>query len=258
MPELVDRVRRVGRDVLLARAGDPNHPLYPGDHATAVDRDAETAILTAVDELFDSPTVLSEELFHRQGRPLVRNGSLRVLVDPLDGTVAYNAGLPTFAISIALEFDGTVEAGIVHQPVVDRTYVAVRGRGAFVNGVPLEREAWTSRRVAVKSTLQQKGIVGELCAALSNAGYEIEKLESSALKLCMLAEGRRAGLIKRIAQAGGHSLSWGVAAGILVCREAGVRVTDLDGRPWDSPRDSVVAGTPELQATVRHAMRRWA
>jgi myo-inositol-1(or 4)-monophosphatase len=251
LPELVERVRRIGRETLLAGFGEHHDPLGRDDHATAVDRDAEAAILAAVDELFDAPTVLAEELFHREGRVLERDPSLRVVLDPLDGTVAYGAGLPVFSTSIAFELDGVVEAGIVHQPAEDRTYVAVRGQGAFVDGVPVERRAWSSRAVAVKSTLQGSGSVGAICAELRAHGYAVEKLESSALKLCLIAEGRRAGLIKRVARAGALSLSWGVAAGILVCREAGVLVTDLEGRPWDRPRDSVVAGEPELHAIVR-------
>jgi myo-inositol-1(or 4)-monophosphatase len=251
LPELVERVRHIGREILLARFGQQHVPLLRGDHTTVVDTDAEAAILAAIDDLFDAPTLLSEERFRRDGKVLGRSPSLRVLVDPLDGTVAYNAGLPMFSISIAFELDGALEAGIVHQPTEDRSYVAMRERGAFVDGVRIKYRESASRVVAVKSSLQTTGRVGAICADLRAAGYEVEKLESSALKLCLIAEGQRAGLIKRIARAGEHSLAWGVAAGILVCREAGVLVTDLEGRPWDESRNSVVAASPEVHTIVR-------
>jgi myo-inositol-1(or 4)-monophosphatase len=251
LPELAERVRRIGREILLARLGQEHIPLSSGDHTTVVDTDAETAILAAIDDLFDAPTLLSEESFHSNGEVVTRNPSLRVLVDPLDGTVAYNAGLPMFSISIAVELNGVLEAGIVHQPTEDRSYVALREQGAFVDGVRITYREPASRVVAVKSSLQAGGQIGEICADLRAAGYEVEKLESSALKLCLIAEGGRAGLIKRVARAGENSLAWGVAAGILVCREAGVLVTDLESRPWDQPRDSVVAGSPEIHSIVR-------
>lgn len=255
LPELVRRVRHVGRETLLSRFGQSDELLVRGDGATTVDAQAEAELLAAIDDLFDSPTVLSEELFHTTGRMVERNPSLRVLVDPLDGTVAYNAGLPLFSISIAFELDAVLEAGIVHQPAEDRSYVAVRGQGAWVDGTRIENRESASRGVAVKSSLHDSGIVGAICAGLRAAGYEIEKLESSALKLCFVAEGRRAGVVKRVARAAGLSLSWGVSAGILVCREAGVLVTDLEGRPWDEPRDSLVAGGPELHAIVQATRR---
>jgi myo-inositol-1(or 4)-monophosphatase len=251
LPELVDRLRHVGSEILLPGLGDARHPLVAGKHASEVDTEAETAILRAVDDLFDAPTVLSEELFHRDSRALQRDPSLRVILDPLDGTIAYNAGLPTFSISIAFELNGVVEAAVVYHPPEDRSFVAVRGAGAFVEEKPIERSGWTSRIVAVKSALHHQGRVGAVCTQLRAAGYEVQKLESSALKLCLTAEGRRAGVIKQVTRAGGELLSWGVAAGILVCQEAGVLVCDLEGRPWDEPRTSVVAGAPEIHALTR-------
>lgn len=153
----------------------------------------------------------------------------RWIVDPLDGTTNFLHGIPHFAISIALERDGEIIAGVVYEPLRDEMFWAEKGAGAFLN----DRRLRVSGRRQLSEAVIGTGIpfaerghhdsylatLGAVMAATSG----VRRLGSAALDLAYVAAGRLDGFWE-------FGLSpWDIAAGIIIVREAGGYITDLAG-----------------------------
>jgi myo-inositol-1(or 4)-monophosphatase len=193
---------------------------------------------------------LSEEIADSPAR-LTR--SLVLIVDPIDGTRGFSNGDPQWAVSIGLVHEGRPIAGVVHAPAIGETYIAVRGRGANLNG---ERVAVSPRKSLDGSTLSgPQGFVG----SVRDAGADIvpfPKMASLAMRLVRIASGRiDAGLV------GDKSYDWDIAAADLILNEAGGRLTDLEGNQprynCETPRHAaLVAGPASFHAELVDAARR--
>jgi myo-inositol-1(or 4)-monophosphatase len=172
-----------------------------------------------------------------------RDDRPRWFLDPLDGTVNFVHGLPLFAVSAGLLVDGVPEAAVVHAPMLNETFIATRGHGAFCNGAPL----------AVSDTLELGDAVlatgfpyvrddpgRDNLANFSRLFYEVRGLRrmgSAAIDLAFTAAGRFDGFWEL--QLSPHD----VAAGALLVREAGGRVTDgAGGDDWLRGKSIVAAG----------------
>jgi len=177
------------------------------DMVSAVDHRAEAVISRILSERRPDDGVLGEEGTARPG-----STDVRWVVDPLDGTTNYLFGIPQFAVSVAAEVSGTTVVGIVMDPSKRETWAAVQGWGARCNGAP-------ARVATGRSTL---------ATALVATGFG-----SAALDLCWTAGGRYDAYYE-------WGLNpWDLAAGALICAEAGGRVEAFPGR-------LIVATTPEL------------
>lgn len=153
----------------------------------------------------------------------------RWVVDPLDGTLNFLHGLPHFAISIAHERMGEVVAGLIYDPLRDEMFIAEKGQGAFVN----DRRLRVSARRKLSEAVLATGIpcLGrgrhpaylEMVEAVTNTCAGLRRFGSAALDLAYVAAGRFEGFweigLKR----------WDIAAGILLVREAGGVVSEVDG-----------------------------
>jgi myo-inositol-1(or 4)-monophosphatase len=172
------------------------------------------------------------------------------VIDPLDGTTNFAHGYPRFAVSIGVERDGEPALGVVYDPLLDELYHAVAGGGAFRNGRPIRvsRESDFSRALlatgfAYDKALSEDDNVAEFRAALK-AARELRRDGSASLDLCYVASGRLDGYWE-------HKLKrWDVAAGGLIVREAGGRVTDrTGGASWRSGHE-IVASNGVLHAAL--------
>jgi myo-inositol-1(or 4)-monophosphatase len=178
-----------------------------------------------------------------------RLGAGRVfIVDPIDGTRAYLAGEPSFAHSLAVAEAGRVVAGLVHLPALARTYAAAAGQGAAVNGAPIavsRRETLEAARVlASAATLAPEHWRG------GPPGVERHFRTSLAYRLCLAAEGRFDAMVTLR-----DTWEWDVAAGDLIAREAGARVTTRAGEAaaYNRPEPLVpgmIAAGPALHAQL--------
>ncbi|TPQ48361.1 inositol monophosphatase, partial [Prosthecomicrobium hirschii] len=171
--------------------------------------------------------------------------------DPLDGTTNFLHGIPMFSVSIALERQGTIVAGVVYNPAMDELFVAERGGGAFLN----DRRLRVSKRSALADCVIGTGIPhlgrGDHPAYLKrlqkvmNEVAGVRRCGSAALDLCWVAAGRFDGFWE-------SDLSpWDIAAGILMIREAGGFVTDLDGRDKMLETGTVVAGNEDIHRRLQ-------
>jgi myo-inositol-1(or 4)-monophosphatase len=221
--------------------GRPHVPRRASD-----DGEIERDLVGRIQRLFPGAGILAEEHFHAHGREIDGPGPVRAVLDPIDGTNSYLRGEPSFTGSAAFELGGRTLAGVVHHPLSDTTWVAIAGAGAFVNGRRLPAPADVPRVVAVGANLMGDRTVSALCRLLDERGYRVHALGSVALRLCQTATGERAGTVKRLGRTGPVLRSWGVAAGLLMCEEAGVRVRRLPGM--------VVAAGAEVQALLASAL----
>jgi myo-inositol-1(or 4)-monophosphatase len=181
------------------------------------------------------------------------------IVDPLDGTTNFLHGIPQFAISIALEREGTIVAGLVYNPINEELFVAERGKGAFLNDQRL--------RVAARRRLAEAVIAcglphlgrGDLAqfrqefAAVQEKVAGLRRFGAATLDLAWVAAGRLDAFWER------NLSAWDMAAGLLLVREAGGFVSDLEGGDDMFGKAEILAGNEamqrELLGLIRQASR---
>jgi myo-inositol-1(or 4)-monophosphatase len=247
----VDAATRAGA-LLRAHLGGPREIRYKqsrSDLVTEMDRRAETLIVETIRARFPGHSVLAEERGVLPGSP-----SHRWIVDPLDGTTNYAHGLPLFAVSIALEIDGCVVLGVVYEPNREECFIAERGRGATLNGLPLRVSTVSTLGESLLGTGYQYNIHDPRDsnlrehAALSRRCQSVRAIGSAVTQLASVAAGRLDGFWELRLGA------WDVAAGALLIEEAGGAVTDLDGRPLDLAAPAIVASNGLIHADMLRAL----
>jgi myo-inositol-1(or 4)-monophosphatase len=224
----------------------------PGDYVSQADRKAEEIIHAELSRARPTYDFLGEEGGETKGS----DGAHRWIVDPLDGTTNFLHGIPLFAVSIALERNGELVAGVVFNPAMDELYTAERGGGAFLNDRRL--------RVAARRNLSDAVIVtgiphlgrghhGRFLVELRNVMGEVagvRRTGSAALDLAYTAAGRFDGYWEKPLEA------WDMAAGILLVREAGGFVSDLEGGNRMFQTGTIAAGNEQILKALREAVAR--
>ena len=173
--------------------------------------------------------------------------------DPLDGTTNYAHGLPIFCVSIALERSGEVVLGVVHDPMGEETFVAERGRGAFLNG-ELIRVSDTHELIRALIATGFPYDRAEMPEALELFGrfaattQGMRRLGSAALDLCHVASGRIDGYYER------GLWPWDLAAGSVILEEAGGKLTNYRGGKLDLGGREIVASNGRLHPAITKLM----
>lgn len=176
----------------------------------------------------------------------------RWIVDPLDGTTNFLHGIPFFAVSIALERDGEIVAGVVYNPALDELYAAERGTGAYLNDRRMRVAGRSDLSEAVIGTgipymahgdhkrhlSEQKAVMGKVAG--------IRRPGAAALDLAFVAAGRFDGFWE-------HDLkAWDMAAGIILIRESGGIVSDMDDRQDMFGKGNIVCGNSRIHKDLRN------
>lgn len=224
----------------------------PGDYVSQADRKAEDILFTELSKARPGYAFLMEERGLIEGD----DGQHRWIVDPLDGTTNFLHGIPLFAISIALERQGQIVAGIVYNPAMDELYTAERGGGAFMN----DRRLRVAGRTKLIDTVIGCGVPhlgrgqhGNFLVELRNVMAEVSgvrRLGSASLDLAYVAAGRMDGFWETGLSA------WDVAAGILLIREAGGFISDFAGGQNMLDGGSIVAGNEIIQRALLKVVRK--
>ncbi len=220
----------------------------PTDVVTQLDRAAEDLIRRRISAARPADSILGEE-----GGQTGAGAAVRWIVDPLDGTVNYLYGLPTWAVSIAAEVDGVVVAGVVCAPLQRSLYLAWLGGGAWLEsgwepgrrrlacnaGVPLA-DALVATGFGYQAS--QRATQGRAVAALLPKVRDIRRAGAAAVDLCYVASGQ----VDAYYESGLHA--WDIAAGGLVAREAGAVVAGMHGR--EPGEEMTIAASPVLFAQL--------
>jgi myo-inositol-1(or 4)-monophosphatase len=214
----------------------------PGDFVSHADVKAERTLRAELGRTRPEYGFLGEE-----GGETTGDGRNRWIVDPIDGTLNFLHGVPHFAISIGLEREGEIIAGVIYQPISDELFWAEKGNGAFVD-TPSAR----SRRLRVSGrkdparALIATGIpnIGKAdpayhakLAAVSARTAGVRRWGAASLDLAFVAAGRYDAFFEFALK------PWDVAAGILLVREAGGVVCDAGGKAYELGAPSLLAST---------------
>lgn len=225
------------------RPRDPARWTAKGRHdfVTEVDRTSEAIITEVLERAEPGSRVVGEEL-----TPELKQEGLVWIVDPIDGTTNFIHGYPAYAVSIAAAVDGRLEAAVVLQVETDQRFTAARGQGAACNGTSLEVSTITDPKHALIGTgfpfkdLRHLDRYQQQFARVVPATSGVRRAGSAALDLAHVAAGWFDGFWEL-------SLApWDIAAGLLLIREAGGIVTDLEGREIGPAHTGVVAGNPTI------------
>jgi myo-inositol-1(or 4)-monophosphatase len=244
---IAKQASRTAGKVLSGRFGRVQRVVKKGtiDLVTEADLEAEKAILQILQESFPHDNLLSEEA----GRQ-TENSGRTWLVDPLDGTTNFAHAFPFFAVSIALEVDGDLVAGVVYDPFKDELYEAATGSGARLNDEPIHVSSVSQLGDSLLGTgfpydVQEKPErVMELFERMVVRAQGVRRPGSAALDLCYLAAGRFDGFWEE----GLHP--WDTAGGAIIVHEAGGKVTTFAGEPFSPYKSSIVAANPLLHKTM--------
>lgn len=251
---MIDAAGKAGRN-LVRNFGDIESLQVskkgPADYVSEADRRAEKIIFETLTKARPNFGFLMEE----RGAVAGSDISNRWIVDPLDGTLNFLHGLPHFAVSIALERDGELFAGVVYEPVSDQMFWAERGKGAHLNS----RRIRVSGRDKLEESVFATGIpfkgrdghepfLGQLEQVMAvSAG--VRRFGAAALDLAYVAAGRFDGFWEQ-------GLSpWDMAAGIVLLREAGGMVSDFTNRQRMLEKGEIIATNSTLHTQLQKLVK---
>ena len=233
--ELAYAGRRAGVTVAATKSS-------ASDVVTEMDRRSEALLVDRILTARPDDGILGEE-----GADHVGETGIRWVIDPIDGTVNYLYGNPSWAVSVAAEIDGVTVVGVVAAPALRETYVAIQGRGARLHddhGVhrlrendPVELPA-SLVATGFGYTVERRAAQGRVVEQVLPRVRDIRRGGACSIDLCFLAAGRVDGFYER----GPHA--WDLAAGGLIAREAGARVEGLHGVP--AGEELIIAAGPHL------------
>jgi myo-inositol-1(or 4)-monophosphatase len=214
--ELIVRLRRDGVEVAGTKSSDI-------DIVTAADRASERLVL---DRLLGARP--DDGLVGEEGDDLRGTSGVVWIVDPIDGTVNYLYDLPAYAVSVAVEVDGEIVAGVVRNAPLGEEYAATKGGGATLDGRPLRvRDVVPlGQRLVATGFSYEVGIrtdQGRAVTAMLPQIRDVRRIGSCALDLCAIAAGRLDGYVEE------GAFVWDYAAGGLIAEEAGASVEVTSG-----------------------------
>jgi myo-inositol-1(or 4)-monophosphatase len=222
------------------------------DLVTQVDRLCEELITCRILERFPTHRIVAEESEHS-----VQKGSpFKWYVDPLDGTTNYVHGYPCFSVSIGLEVDGQIVLGVVYDPMGDEIYHAIKGNGASLNGKTIS----VSETQQLGHSLLATGFPYDIRESRENnleyftrfalASQGVRRDGSAALDLCYVATGRFDGFWEMKLR------PWDLAAGIVIVKEAGGRVSDFGNGPLRIDSGEVLATNGLIHGQMVSVLKR--
>jgi len=242
--KFIQRVARRAGEIQIDHFHDKHDIRFKGtiDIVTEVDGECEELIVGEIQKEFLGDDVLAEE-----GSGERKKSERRWIVDPLDGTVNYAHGFPFFCVSIALECDGELAAGVIFDPNRDEMFSAIRGEGATLNGKRIE----TSPISEVANSMLATGFAYNVheedrldnldhFRSFVKSAQAVRRPGSAAIDLAWLAAGRIDGFWEMFLK------PWDMAAGVLIIREAGGAVTAFDGSSYDLYGTEILASNGEI------------
>jgi myo-inositol-1(or 4)-monophosphatase len=212
---------------------------------------SEKFIVAEISKQYPDHSILAEEKARHEG-----DSPYRWVIDPLDGTTNYAHGYPIFAVSIGLEKDAEIILGVVYDPSRDELFVGEKGKGARLNG----RRIRVSPVRRLSRSLLATGFPYDIRdSSLNNFDHfrnfalrvhAVRRAGSAALDLCYVASGRFDGFWEM------KLGPWDMAAGSLIVREAGGKVTNFRGQPIHLDGEQVLASNGKIHREMIEVLKK--
>lgn len=253
----------LGRAVLLNYFGNLEHieEKFQAGLVSEADKESERVIAEHLKKNFPTIDFLGEESFAASSTPGAKvqwkpaGPEGRWILDPLDGTTNYIHRFPIFCISLALEINGQIQLAVIDVPILNETYTAIRGEGAFVNGRPLKVSKNSSLRNALLATgfvAEHENVIAEQLNVFSEMVRTcrgVRRPGAAAYDLTQVARGVFDGYWERNIQ------PWDAAAGILLVEEAGGIVETYRGEKYTPYKNSIVAGSADVVHEIQNVIK---
>ena len=214
------------------------------DFVTEVDRTAELRMSEVIRAAVPDASIVGEEL---SPDSVVRARGTTFVADPIDGTTNFLHGYPQYAVSIGVLVDSSLVAAVVLNVASGEQFTATRGGGAYMNDHRIAVSSIDAPSRALIGTgfpFQRHDLLDDYSRQFIEVSRQtagIRRAGSAALDLADVACGRFDGFWELVLS------PWDIAAGILLIREAGGVVTDMQGKPKTVSHGPVVAGNPDIQ-----------
>jgi myo-inositol-1(or 4)-monophosphatase len=214
------------------------------DLVTQVDKETQRRIVNAIESRFPNHSILAEEGVKKSG-----SDGYEWIIDPIDGTTNFVHKLPVFCVSIALYKDNTPLVGVCLNPATNELFSAEAEKGAFLNGQKISvssTERLVDSLVATGfpyKTDNMQRILSRFSRVVSEA-QGIRRLGSAALDLCYVACGH----FDAFWEEGLNP--WDMAAGALIVKEAGGKISCIDGSDFDLSKGNIVASNAKLHDQI--------
>lgn len=200
---------------------------------TKVDLGSERIIINQIKKYFPEHRVISEEAGDNECK-----SDYSWIIDPIDGTTNFTMHNPLWAISVALAFKNEIILGIIFAPVLDEFFWAEKGKRSHLNGKKIKVSGFSRGKIlntccSGRKVENVKKMV-DYFTYQKIKGHGCYLLGSAALEMAYVATGR----IESLFIPGAHS--WDVAAGVILVREAGGRVSDISGKEWQLGSDDII------------------
>ncbi len=220
------------------------------DIVTEADFQAEEILISAIRKKFPYHNILSEEAGELKG-----SSPYTWIIDPLDGTNNFAKQIPLFGVIVALAKGNVIERGAIYDPLHDQFLYARRGQGAYLNGKRVHASTETSleEMVIAISNIRARSMVEKFAhwrslLALYTTYYKL--FGSAAQNILALATGK----IDAYIISGAYP--WDIAAGGLIYREAGGKITDIYGKRWSwrQMNQKVIMANPKLHKKITNLL----
>lgn len=203
---------------------------------TEADQASEKEIINTIQASFPDHFILSEET-----GALEQDSPYKWIIDPIDGTINFAQGIPICAVSVGLEYKGELIMGAVYNPLMNEFFFAEKNKGAYLNDKKIEVSKKSDFEKSCFVTgfpytyLEDKNGPLQVFERLVRKGVAVRRLGSAALDICWTAAGRFEGFYE-------HLLNpWDTAAGVIILLEAGGKVTNLKGYPYNIYKHGLIA-----------------
>lgn len=210
----------------------------PKEMVSIVDMQAQKVILEILEPNFPGYSIITEERRSNPGRE-----GKNWIIDPMDGTHNYIAGLPFSGVSIGLAKDDDFQLGVIFFPMEDRLYYAAKGKGAFLNNERIaasQNQELSKAMVAFDNQFHLNMKSFDYYEKLVERAFTTRILGTATNDVCMTAEGKIDGRIWV------NTKICDIAAGIVILTEAGGKITNFDGTPCTLDSKQVVASNGKI------------
>ncbi|MDY6817452.1 MAG: inositol monophosphatase [Halobacteriales archaeon] len=214
--------------IVAETKGAADRIVNPGDVVTAADRDAQRAILEAIEDRFPADTIVAEE---EDAQKTVPDSGAVWVIDPIDGSYNFVRGIPMWATAVALVVDGTAVGAATIAPATATTYFADRSRTTR-DGTPVSVSDRTDPKTfgvayTVVPALGERAAYSDGVKAMLTSFGDVRRIGSLHIALALVAAGGLEGVVTPAVVS-----PWDSIGGVHLVRQAGGVATDIDGDPW--------------------------